>query len=232
MSNLEIYNKVASVPKEAQKTIKAGRLQGMTDINPMWRIKVLTENFGVCGIGWKYIIKEKRLEEGADGTVCAFVDIDLFVRDEGEWSDAIQGTGGSQFVSKEKGGLYTNDECFKMALTDALGVACKALGIGADVYWEAGRTKYSDNGDESSSNKDAKKSDITMEMVARLFILADETKTDRVEMIKAYKVDNPYNLKKTQYEQLVKILEERKANQELSDSLDEMLDDRAYEDKD
>ena len=29
-----------------------------------------------------------------------------------------------------------------MALTDAIGVAAKALGMGADVYWAAGRSKY------------------------------------------------------------------------------------------
>ena len=29
-----------------------------------------------------------------------------------------------------------------MALTDAISVACKALGFGADVYWQAGRSKY------------------------------------------------------------------------------------------
>lgn len=143
MNNLEVYNKVASVPKEAQKTIQAGRIKGMTDINPMWRIKMLTEVFGMAGVGWKYVITDKRLMEGADGVVCAFVDIDLFVKtDSGEWSDAIQGTGGSQFVSVERNGKYTNDECFKMALTDALSVACKALGFGADVYWAGGRTKY------------------------------------------------------------------------------------------
>ena len=142
MSNLDVYSRVANVPKEAQKVIQAGRIKGMTDINPMWRIKTLTEVFGMVGVGWKYTITDKRLLEGADGVVCAFVDVDLFVKVNGEWSDAIQGTGGSQFVSVERNGKYTNDECFKMALTDALSVACKALGIGADVYWAGGRTKY------------------------------------------------------------------------------------------
>lgn len=145
MSNLEIYNKVSPVPKEAQKPITAGRIKGMTDINPMWRIKTLTEIFGMVGIGWKYTIKDKQIIEGADGVMCAFVDIDLFVKVDGQWSEAIQGTGGSQFVSVERNGKYTNDECFKMALTDALSVSCKALGIGADVYWASGRTKYDDN---------------------------------------------------------------------------------------
>ena len=138
MENLKIYNSVANVPKEAQKTITAGRIKGMTDINPMWRIKTLTEQFGVVGFGWKYTITDKRIIEGADGVVCAFVDIDLFVKIGDQWSDAIQGTGGSQFVSVERNGKYTNDECFKMALTDAISVACKSLGIGANVYWAGG----------------------------------------------------------------------------------------------
>lgn len=142
MDNLAIYNAVRSVPDSAKRRIEAGRLKGKTDINPMWRIKALTETFGPCGFGWKYVITDKRLEQGANGEVAAFLDIDLFVKADGVWSDAIPGTGGSAFVAKEKNGLYTSDECFKMALTDAVSVACKALGFGADVYWDADKSKY------------------------------------------------------------------------------------------
>ena len=157
MDNMKIYNSVAEVPKEAQKTIGAGRLKGMTDINPMWRIRKLTETFGVVGFGWKYVITDKRIIDGADGTVCAFVDVNLFVKIGGEWSEAIQGTGGSQLVSVERNGKYTNDECFKMALTDALSVACKALGVGSNVYWSAGGTKY--DKPQNEPNNDTKKED-------------------------------------------------------------------------
>ena len=142
MDNLTIYNEVRSVPDSAKRRIEAGRLKGKTDINPMWRIKALTEKFGPCGIGWKYTITDKRLEQGANGEVAAFLDIDLFVKVGDTWSEAIPGTGGSSFIAKEKNGLYTSDECFKMALTDGISVACKALGFGADVYWEADRSKY------------------------------------------------------------------------------------------
>lgn len=142
MENLEIYERVRQVPTSAQREIQAGRLKGKTDINPMWRIKALTEQFGPCGIGWKYTITDKRLENGANNEVSAFVDIDLFIKVDGAWSDAIPGTGGSAFVASERNGLYTSDECFKMALTDAISVACKALGFGADVYWAKGATKY------------------------------------------------------------------------------------------
>lgn len=142
MENLELYEKVRKVPDSAKRSIQAGRLKGKTDINPMWRIKALTEQFGPCGIGWKYVITDKRLETGANGEVSAFLDIDLYIKVNGEWSEAIPGTGGSAFVASERNGLYTSDECFKMALTDAISVACKALGFGADVYWDKDTTKY------------------------------------------------------------------------------------------
>ena len=142
MENLLIYAKLAQTPQEARKEIGAGRLKGMTDINPMWRIKMLTENFGVCGFGWKYVITSKRLENGCKGQISAFVDVDLFIKINDVWSDAIQGTGGASFVTEESKGLYQSDECFKMALTDALGIACKALGMSADIYFAKDRTKY------------------------------------------------------------------------------------------
>ena len=61
---------------------------------------------------------------------------------DNEWSKPIQGVGGSSFVTNERNGLYTSDECFKMAYTDALSIACKSLGMGADVYFAKDRTKY------------------------------------------------------------------------------------------
>lgn len=157
-NNLKIYNEVRQVPKQAQKKIKGGRLSGMTDINPMWRIKKLTELFGPCGFGWKYEITEKRLEEGGNNEIAAFVDINLYVNQDGEWSEPIPGTGGSTFVAKERKGLYTSDECYKMALTDAISVACKPLGFGADIYWSADRTKYSNkrSNEQKYTNKRGK----------------------------------------------------------------------------
>ena len=140
--NLYIYNQARSVPQEAQKEIKAGRLKGMTDINPMWRIKKLTELFGPCGVGWKYRIVSYRLEESPTKEIAAFLEITLQVKTEGEWSQEIPGVGGSAFAVQEKSGMHMNDECLKMALTDAISEACKALGIGADVYYAKDRSKY------------------------------------------------------------------------------------------
>lgn len=141
MGNLDLYNRVRIVPEEAKKPIKGGRLNGMTDINPMWRIKVLTSEYGPCGIGWFYKPVKKWTEQ-AGGETVAFVDIELFIKVDGEWSQPICGTGGSKLSQNERNGLFVSDECYKMATTDAISVACKQLGIGADVYFGADRTKY------------------------------------------------------------------------------------------
>ena len=142
MEHMFVYNAVRKVPQEAQKQINAGRLKGMTDINPMWRIKTLTEQFGVCGVGWYYTIDKTWIEEGTNGERLANVEISLFVKIENEWSAPIKGVGGSMLIVNESKGARTNDEAFKMALTDAISVSCKALGMGADVYWNGDRTKY------------------------------------------------------------------------------------------
>ena len=142
-NNMRIYDAVRAVPEEAKRAITAGRLKGKTDINPMWRIKALTEQFGPCGDGWGYTIDRLWIEEGAKGEKCANAMISLWYRrEDGTKSDPVIGIGGNMLVANEKNGLYTSDECYKMALTDAISVACKALGFGADVYWGADRTKY------------------------------------------------------------------------------------------
>lgn len=141
-ANLCLWNFWAAVPQNAQKPIEKGRLKGKTDINPVWRMKVLTDRFGPCGVGWKYEIV-RFWNETAGNQIMAFAQINLFFKTEQGWSDPIPGVGGSMLYAQESNGMHASDEGYKMALTDAISVACKALGIGANVYWQAGESKYS-----------------------------------------------------------------------------------------
>lgn len=142
MTNLEIYERYASPPKEALKAFDNGKFKG-TDINTMWRIKCLTEAFGLCGVGWYFTIKRTWVETTTNGEQFAFAEIELFVKVDGEWSMPISGNGGNKLTKITKDGkTSTSDEAFKMAVTDALGVACRNLGFGAKIYWENDRTKY------------------------------------------------------------------------------------------
>lgn len=63
MSNTRYLDRFYEVPNEAKTPITGGRLNGKTNINPMWRIKALTELFGPVGIGWYYEITNKVLHE-------------------------------------------------------------------------------------------------------------------------------------------------------------------------
>lgn len=149
MKNTELYDFFSKTPAEARKTIGAGKLKGMTDINPMWRIKILTARFGPQGIGFKFSIVDTKVIE-ADGESMVHCTVSLQYRTEnGEWSEPVYGVGGSKLCGKGVGDGI-NDEAFKMAYTDAISICCKGLGMSADIYFEKDRTKYSLAEDEQN----------------------------------------------------------------------------------
>ena len=154
--NLRFYELLRKVPGTALKQIGAGRLKGMSDVNPVWRIKAMTEAFGPCGIGWKYEIV-KQWQEVYGQEVKSFTNINLYIKVDGQWSDPIPGTGGATIVEVNSKGQYVNDEGHKMSLTDALSVAMKALGVAADVYYSkdayVADNKYSQYYNQTEQNQ-------------------------------------------------------------------------------
>lgn len=133
-NELRYYDLLKQAPKEALKTITGGRLKGKSDINPQWRYKAMTEVFGPVGIGWKYEIVKLWSKTLSTGEVLCFAHINLYIMDNGSWSDKIPGTGGSSLVNLESSGLKSSDEGYKMAITDALSVAMKMVGVAGDIY--------------------------------------------------------------------------------------------------
>ena len=200
--NMTLYNAVRTPPPEALREIKAGRLAGKSDINPMWRIKTLTEQFGPCGVGWKYTIEKLWTEQGANGEIAAFALINLYHKIGEGWSEPIPGIGGNSFVAKEKSGMYTSDECYKMALTDALSVACKALGVAADVYWQADKTKYTRDTEPPREKADEK-------LIAEFYKAGADKGRDKPIMAQWARQsmgDIPENLTKAQIKRLIEAI--------------------------
>lgn len=156
MGNLDLYNRYKQPPQDALKGFNNGRFKG-TDINPMWRIKSLTEAFGPCGKGWHTETVRLWREDTQDGIATVYCHLRLYVKHEGEkdWSAPIEGIGGNTLTAKTKSGVSTTDEAYKMAYTDALGIACKALGFGGDVWWKSNDSKYTAYQDEEPAPKAA-----------------------------------------------------------------------------
>lgn len=151
MEAIQIYKKLSQPPKGALREIKAGDLKGKTDINPQWRYEAMTETFGLVGLGWKYEIQRLWTEPGANGETLAFAQVAVFVRDPDtkEWSDPIVGIGGSKLINKLSAGPKSNDEGYKMAVTDAFSTSLKMIGVAADIY--AGRWDGSKYNEEPSN---------------------------------------------------------------------------------
>ncbi len=132
--NLQLWDKYKEVPKEFQKKIEAGRIKGFTSINPMWRIKSLTEEYGPCGFGWKITDMVFTNTVANNNEITVSCTLNLLVKFINKWSAPIPGTGGAKIAAMEQKGLFVSDEANKMAATDALSFACKLLGFGADIY--------------------------------------------------------------------------------------------------
>jgi len=140
----ETYDKMRRPPATALREIKGGRLKGKTDINPQWRYEIMDATYGPCGIGWKYEIERLWTEPANNGQIMCFSQVKVYVKELGEWSDPIPGIGGSMLIEQESSGIHVNDEGYKMATTDALSVALKMLGMGADIYaglWDGAKYK-------------------------------------------------------------------------------------------
>ena len=181
MKELEIYDKLKSVPKEYLKTIQAGRLKGMSDIKPQWRIQKITEVFGTCGFGWKIANLRFEYKNGSDDQIVCMCYLELFIKVNEIWSDAIIGVGGSSFVAKESTKHYTSDEAEKMSYTDALSVAMKMIGMASDVYMGHG-------GKYDAPTEPPKKPQLTLE--GYNFLISKATKEQIKEALNTREMSN------------------------------------------
>ena len=150
-SNMEIWNKVRSVPSDAVTEITGGPLRGKSNINPIWRYQMLCALFGPCGQGWRIEQVSRWTESTPGGDTAVFCEVNLYVKFDGEhWSEPIFGQGGNTLIrtsvewvnGQQVAVQRIDDEAYKKAYTDAVSVACKALGFAADVYYTQEETKY------------------------------------------------------------------------------------------
>ena len=125
-------------------------MKGKSNINPQWRLEKLTELFGPAGIGWKVEQVSRWTETTGQGEVAVFCEVNLYVKQDGQWSAPVFGQGGNMLMrcatewvnGQPVQSVHIDDEAYKKAYTDAISVACKALGFGADVYYREDETKY------------------------------------------------------------------------------------------
>lgn len=130
--NMLLWDIVKHTPEKVTKPFNNGRFRG-TDIKPIWRLEILTQQFGACGFGWYIDDVKYWTEQAPNGDISANCELNLYVKVDGEWSRPIHGVGGNIFYDAKNG--KSSDEGYKMAYSDAISVACKALGVAAEIYY-------------------------------------------------------------------------------------------------
>jgi hypothetical protein len=112
------------------------------------------------------------------------------------------------FVTKESKGLRTSDECFKMALTDAISVSCKALGIGSDVYWNKDKTKYETEKADEVEPTQTPNDVISEKQAKRLIAIAKGNIEGAKKIMLEFGYTSSKYIKKQHYEEIVKKIEQ------------------------
>lgn len=118
-------------PKVTKPFTRAGGFRG-TQIDPTWRMQMMTEVFGPVGKGWGYEQLEWTIAERM-----VFICVRVWYRDPETGEKLYTGPqwGGTEMVRRRRDGVETpDDECFKMSITDAVGKCLQQLGLAADVY--------------------------------------------------------------------------------------------------
>lgn len=131
--NLKVWNQLSQTDPKYTKQFDRGGFKG-TATNPTWQIKRLTEIYGPVGFGWYYEVSDIQTHKADTGHIMIYLGLNLFVKQDNEWSKPIHGRGGDFVVTINKNGMKSDDEAFKKAETDALGNAMKKLGMSADVH--------------------------------------------------------------------------------------------------
>ena len=211
--NMELYNSVREVPQSAVKKISGGSYgaAGLSDINPQWRIEIMTRQFGPVGSGWTWEPVEVFEREGVlYGHV-----IVKYVTDEGVWSEPIHGYGGTKFGGRDDSDIY------KSTLTDAISNALRFLGVGADVWYNSKKPADKNQFDTKYSAPPAQKDEVDEALNAGPQPLSVQQRNTLKEMLSDVEWDameskygkNLALMKSDMYVNVLAKIKERKANE-------------------
>jgi hypothetical protein len=137
--NLALWESLqATDPKYTKPFKSAGGFSG-TAVNGTYILKRLTEAFGPCGKGWRFVVDDDRVEEGhtlksGDKARLHIVRGHLEYLVEARWCETSPQFGQTMLVGENKYRTFTDEEAPKKSITDCISKCAVLLGIAADVH--------------------------------------------------------------------------------------------------
>ncbi len=141
--NTAMWNRLEPTDPKYTKSFDRGGFKG-TATNGTYILKRLTEEFGPCGTGWRFVLDDEQIIDGhtldvasGDKAKLHIVRGHLEYRTDpkgGGWYATSPQYGQTMLVGKNKNGLFTDEEAPKKSITDCISKCAVLLGIAADVH--------------------------------------------------------------------------------------------------
>lgn len=138
-NNLSLWSEFEKTDPNHTKQFSGKAGFSGTAINAAYILKTLTDRFGPCGRGWKFVLEDERVEDGhllndRDISKLHIVRGHLSYCMDGQWYETGPQFGQTTLVGTNKYGPYTDEEAPKKSITDCLAKCALMLGIGADIH--------------------------------------------------------------------------------------------------
>jgi hypothetical protein len=131
--NMEFWEKVKKTDPKRVKAITGKQYKGNSP-QPYYLVERMTQEFGMCGIGWGLNIISERMERLSDTDVLHVAVVELwYVKDD--IKGAITQIGQTKALYKKNdGGLMVDEDAPKKSVTDAMSTCMSYLGCAGDIF--------------------------------------------------------------------------------------------------
>jgi len=132
-TNRAFWDKVKKTDPKRVKPITGKQYSGNSP-QPYYLVERMTEEFGMCGIGWGINILNERMERLADNEILHVAVVELWYKHEGQTGSISQIGQTKACYKKKDGGLMVDEDAPKKSVTDALTKCMSYLGFAGDIF--------------------------------------------------------------------------------------------------
>jgi hypothetical protein len=132
-ANKDFWEKVKKTDPKRVKAITGKQYKGNSP-QPYYMVERMTEEFGMCGIGWGLNIINERMERLTDTDVLHVAVVELWYILDGKQGSVTQ-IGQTKAAYKTKdGNILVDEDAPKKSVTDAMTKCMSYLGFAGDIF--------------------------------------------------------------------------------------------------
>lgn len=132
-ANKEFWDRVKKTDPKRVKAITGKPYKGNSP-QPYYLVERMTEEFGMCGIGWGINILNERMERLTDTDVLHVAVVELWYKLDGTTGSITQVGQTKAAYKTREGSMMVDEDAPKKSVTDALTKCMSYLGFAGDIF--------------------------------------------------------------------------------------------------